>query len=134
MTQELLAQRPKRVLVAARLLYVVVFIGVLRTAMTIFRHADVRSPGFLIFTKMLLYAVSAYLIYEVGKGRNWARWSLLALLTVSIPLGVLPAFDSIAHSPVDSLLALLQLLFYAIGMVFLFRGSASNWFHSRNGP
>ena len=127
MTTRELLQRPWRVAVAARLLYLVVLVGILRTAMTVVRHADVRTPDLLIYSKLLLYAVSVLLIYWASRGKNWARWWLLALLAISIPLGVLPALDSISHNSIHSLLGLLQLIFFIPAMVFLFHSRSTAW-------
>jgi hypothetical protein len=110
------------------MLYLVVGLGVIRAAMTVIRHADVRSPEFLIFAKFLIYSASLYLIFEVGKGKNWARWSLVGILVVSIPLTVLPNFDSITHYPVHAIFGFLQLGLYMVAMLFLFHESSAAWF------
>jgi hypothetical protein len=123
-----LSETPVKVVVALRLLYLVVGIGIIRTAITVMRHADVRSPYFLIFTKFLLYAVSFFLIYQIGKAKNWARWSIVALLTISIPIVILPSFESISHHTIYALLVFLQLALYIVALVFLFHGSSSGWF------
>ena len=96
--------------------------------MTIIRHADVRSPHFLIYTKLIIYAGSLYLIYQLNKGRNWARWLLAVIFIIAIPLVILPAFASYSHNPVDAILAFIQTALYIIGLVFLFHRSSSSWF------
>ena len=80
-----LSERPAKVVLAVKMLYLVVGIGIIRTIMTVIRHADVRSPHFLIFTQLLIYVVSLFLIYELGKGKNWARWTLVVILAICIP-------------------------------------------------
>jgi len=92
------------------------------------RHADVRSPYFLIYTKLIIYAGSLYLIYQLSKGKNWARWLLVVIFIIAIPLTILPAFASYSHNPVDALLGFIQIALYIIGLVFLFHGSSSHWF------
>ncbi len=96
--------------------------------MTVIRHADVRSPNFLISIKVVLFAVSMFLIYQVAKGRNWARWSLVAIFVINVPLTVLPAFESYSAVPVYTLLGFLQLGLYIFALVLLFRGGSSEWF------
>jgi hypothetical protein len=122
-----LSQRPEKVITAVKLLYLVVAIGIIRTAMTVIRHVDVRSPHLLIISKMLIYAASVFLIYQVSKGRNWARWLLLAILAIAFPLSVLPTFDAILHNPIHTLLGFLQLALYIVAMIFLFHRSSSQW-------
>ena len=120
--------RPAKVGLAIKTLYLVVGIGILRTAITVIRHADVRSPHFLISIKVVLFAVSLFLIYQVGKGRNWARWSLVAIFVISIPLTILPAFESYSVVPVYTLLGFLQLGLYVFALVLMFHAGSSEWF------
>ena len=128
MPAKALSERPLKVAHAVKIFYLVVGLGIIRAVMTITRHADVRSPYFLIYTKLIIYAVSLYVIYQLNKGRNWARWVLVVIFIISIPLVILPAFASVSHNPVDALLGFIQTALYIIGLVFLFHRSSSSWF------
>lgn len=81
MPAKALSERPPKVVLAVKFFYLVVGLGIIRAAMTIIRHADVRSPYFLILTKLIIYIGSLYLIYQISKGRNWARWSMVRNLS-----------------------------------------------------
>jgi len=120
--------RPAKVGLAIKMLYLVVGIGVLRTVITVMRHADVRSPHFLISIKFVIYAVSIILIYQIGKGRNWARWALVVIFVCNIPITILPAFGSFSLVPVHTLLGFLQLGLYIFALVLLFQAGSSEWF------
>jgi hypothetical protein len=128
MPTKALSERPSKVALAVKFLYLVVGLGIIRAVMTIIRHADVRSPDFLIYTKIIIYAGSVYLIYQLNKGRNWARWFLGVIFIIAIPLVILPAFASYSHNPVAALITFIRTALYIIGMVFLFHRSSSNWF------
>ena len=128
MPTKALSERPLKVALAVKFFYLVVGVGIIRAVMTIIRHADVRSPYFLIYTKLIVYAGSLYLIYQLNKGRNWARWLLVVIFIIAIPLVTLPAFVSYSHNPVDTLLGFIQTALYIIGLVFLFHRSSSSWF------
>jgi uncharacterized membrane protein YjdF len=128
MPTKALSERPLKVTLAVKFFYLVVGLGIIRAVVTIIRHADVRSPHFLIYTKLIIYAGSLYLIYQLNKGRNWARWLLGVIFIIAIPLVILPAFASYSHNPVDALLAFIQTALYIIGLVFLFHRSSSSWF------
>jgi len=130
MPAQTLSERPQKVVLAVKFFYTIVGIGVVRATMMIIRHADVRSPYFLIFTKLIFYAGSLYLIYQLSKGRNWARWMMVVLFIFAIPLTILPAFASYSHNPIDALLGFIQIVLYIIGIAFLFHGSSSSWFGS----
>ena len=122
--------RPQKVTLAVKLLYFIVAIGVLRTGMTVMRHIEVRSPDFLIASKALFYAVSIFVIYQVGKGKNWARWALVGLFVIHVPLTILPAFESFATNPVNIGLAFVVLAMYLVALALLFQHSSSDWFSS----
>ena len=128
MPTKALSERPSKVALAVKFFYLVVGAGIIRAVMTIIRHADVRSPYFLISTKLIIYAFSLFLIYQLSKGSNWARWLLLVIFIIAIPLTILPVFVTFSHNPVDALLGFLQIALYIIGMVFLFHRSSSSWF------
>jgi uncharacterized membrane protein len=104
---------------------------VIRTGMTVLRHADVRSPYPLISTKLLIYAVSVFLIYQISKGKNWARWLFLMIFAIAFPLSVLPTLDAISHNPIHALMGLIQLGLYIVAMLYLFHRSSTEWFGSR---
>ena len=126
-----LLEKPAKVVLAIRILYLIVALGIIRLTFSVVRHIDVRSPDFLILTKVLVYSVSIFLIYQVGKRKNWARWSLLAVLAAGIPLIILPAFGAISHNPVYATLAILQLGLFVVALVLLFHESSSTWFSAK---
>jgi uncharacterized membrane protein (DUF2068 family) len=130
MSVDKLAERPQKVVMAVRMLYLLIAIGIVRTSMTVIRHVDVRSPYFLISIKLMVYAVTLVLIYQVSRGRNWARWLLLAVVAIAFPLSILPIFETLAHNPVHTLLGYLQLALYIAAMSFLFQRSSSDWFRA----
>ena len=130
MSAEELLEKPEKVVTAVKLLYLMIAVGVIRTVMTVLRHVDVRSPHSLIITKILIYAASLFLIYQISRGKNWARWLLLAIFAIAFPLSVLPTFDAITHNPVHALLGLLQLGLYIVAMVYLFHRSSMEWLGS----
>ena len=119
-----------KVALASKMLYIVVGVGVIRTIFTIFRHIDVRSPVSLIVTKLIIYGVSIFLIIQISKCKNWARWALVVILTVSIPLTILPAFGQATHNPIFTILFFLQLVLYMVALVLLFQESVSERFKS----
>ena len=126
-TNELL-ERPSKVTLAVKMFYLVCGIGVVRTVITVLRHIDVRSPNSLIITKFLIYAVSIFLIYSTGKGKNWARWALVVIFVVCLPITILPNFEELSHNSVNAFLGFISLGLYLVGLVFLFLKESSAWF------
>jgi hypothetical protein len=128
-TQKL--NKPATVKLAVFLMYAVVAVGFLRTGMTIGRHLDVRTPYMYLGSKTLVYAVSVFLIYQISKGHNWARWTLMVILAVAIPLGVLPTIDSIEHSPLHAQLGFAQLGAFIFAALLLLMPPSSKWLKSK---
>ena len=126
-----LSDKPPKIIMAAKLFYLVIGIGMIRTTLTIIRHADVRSPHVLIIWKLVLYALCLFLIAQFGKGKNWARWSMAVMLALAFPLAIMPAFDVISHNPLQGLLVGIELVLYIIGLACLFNKSSSHWFNPR---
>lgn len=124
-------EKPAKVVLAIRIIYFIIAIGVARVVLTVIRHADVRSPDFLIITKLLFYAACIFVLYQLGKGKNWSRWALVALLVVSVPLIILPAFGGMSHNAIQAALTFLQVGLYIVALVFLFHKSSSAWFDAR---
>lgn len=130
MSTTIASQRPAKVVLAVKLLYIIVAVGIIRKTMVVIHHADVRSPEFLIFISLVLFAVSLVLIYHTSKGKNWARWSLVVILLLSLPLSILPMFQAISHTPIPNLLGLIQLILYLVSLVLLFNTNSSTWFRT----
>ena len=120
--------RPSQVTLAIKLCVAVIAIGIVQLAMLVVRHFEVRSPGTLISGQLATYAFSVFLLYRLAQGRNWARWLLVALLAVAIPLRVLPILQSISHYPVYSALEVAQVGLYIGALVLLLKKSSSEWF------
>ena len=129
-----LPEKTAKIVLAIRMFYLVVGIGIVRTTMTVIRHADVRSPHSFIFTKFLIYTAILFLIHQVGKGKNWARWVLVVILAISIPLTILPNFAATFHNPIHTLFGFLQLALYIAAPVLLFHKSSFGWFGARKFP
>jgi len=110
------------------MLYVGIGIGVIRTAIVVLRHLEVRTPDFIILVKLVIWAGVLYAIFQTGKGRNWARWLLVALFIVTIPLNFLPLIPTFTDYPVDGSLGVLQYALFLIALGLLFHPDASAWF------
>ena len=120
-------EKPAVVKFSVFLMYAVIAVGFLRTGMTVGRHLDVRTPYIYLGSKTLVYVISVFLIYQISKGHNWARWTLMAILAVAIPLGVLPTIDSIEHSPLDALLGFAQMAAFIVAAILLLLPRSSEW-------
>jgi hypothetical protein len=126
-------ERPAKVVLALGMLYLGIGIGVIRTAIVVLRHLEVRTPDFIIKVKLVIWASVLLSIFLTGKGRNWARWLLVALFSVTIPLNFLPLIPTFTAYPVDGSLGALQYALFFIAVGLLFHPNASAWFAKRRG-
>ncbi len=124
--------RPEKVSLAIKLLLAVIGIGVVQVVLLVMRHLEVRSPDFLVMVKAVIYLSALILLYQLAQGRNWARFVMLAILVIALPLVVLPTLQSFFHFPVYGLLELAQLVLFVLALVLLFQRSSSAWFHQRS--
>jgi hypothetical protein len=131
MSEKLGNKTPKNVVLAIRLFYLVIGIGFVRLIITVIRHWGIRTPHFLISMKLIIWLVALFLIYQVRKGRNWARWSMVAIFVISIPLGILPGISSLTHNPVPNLLGLVQVPLYVWATLLLFQATSNAWFKGK---
>ena len=121
------SERPAKVSLALRMLYLGLGIGVIRTATVVLRHLEVRTPDFIITVKLVIWAIVLYSIFRTGKGSNWARWLLVALFVLTIPLNFLPLIPTFTSYPVDGLLGVVQFALFLTGVGLLFHPNASAW-------
>lgn len=131
MSKAALSERPTIVVLALGMLYLGIGIGAIRTAIVVLRHLEVRTPDFIIMVKLVIWATVLFSIFRTGRGSNWARWLLLALLIVTIPLNFLPLIPTFTSYPLDSSLGALQYALFLIALGLLFHPNASKWFAKR---
>ncbi len=118
--------RPDKVGLAVLLLYVTLGIGLLRSLM---EAPQQEAPlGLTIFTTLLVLGITGFFIFMIGKGKNWARITLLVLFIVGIPFSVPFLLNSLAANPISGLLGIAQTVVQAVALFFLFLKPSSDWF------
>ena len=120
--------RPDKVSTAVKLLYSTLVIGVVRLILEASTIAQTAPLGFIIFIGFFTLATSAFFMYMIGKGRNWARITFLVFVIIGIPLSILPLLQSFATSPISGILGIGQAVLQIIALVFLFQKPSSDWF------
>jgi hypothetical protein len=128
MSDNLEIEIPPKVSLSIKLLYFNICIGIIRAFIVVVRHWEVRTPDIFILVKILLVAVLIFLIFFTRKGKNWARLTLVAFLSIAIPLSILPMFSSLTHNPIPNLLGLVQAILFVWAIVLLFHSTSAAWF------
>jgi len=122
---------PEKVILAIRLFYLIIGIGIVRLASTVVRHWNVRTPDFIILSKLIIWSVSLFFVYKVSKGKNWARWIMVIIFIIAIPLAILPTISSLSHTIIPNLLGLSQVALYVWAILLLFQSTATAWFKEK---
>lgn len=87
------------------------------------------QPVWVLAVIGLLYALVAWLIGRLHRGRNWARWVLLAFSVVSV--GLMVADPSLAGDTTIAVVAgIVSTVLDAVALVLVFTPPGSGWFRA----
>jgi len=120
--------KPQEVGTAVKFLYATVGIGVMRSIMESSRHAEATSRGFVVAMTFSVFVFMCFIIFMIGKGKDWARIAFLVLFIVGVPMSIFPMIQSLTLDPMSGLLGLVQVVMQLIAIVLLFQGDSSAWF------
>ena len=118
---------PKTIVTATRLLWLVVFFGLISYLF------EYKKPGHgLIGSPITLTISSVFLILSIGfinhyllKAKNWARWLILSLVLMSLPAFALPEIQS---SPVTFLYTTISTILEISASYLVYSSSSNSWF------
>jgi hypothetical protein len=127
-------KKPSKVTAAVIMLYISLAIGVMRLFVTWMLFGAPSWIAYTMLTKLLIIIpIATWLYYMVGRGRNWARMTVLILVLIETPLSILAV---VKHGvfPMSSLsdfmtnLEIVQTLIKIMAMPLLFQRDSSVWF------
>ena len=110
--------RPREVGTAVTLIYITFGIGLLRAIM----------GGAPVLLTLVFIGIMYLFVFQIGKGRNWARITFLVLTILGLPFSVHSLTQTFTANPVSGLLEIGQIVMQIIALVFLFQRPASDWF------
>jgi len=123
--------RPAKVGQAVTLLYATLGIGFFRNILEVARRSQDTSAGFVMSVILFTLGVSWFFIYMIGKGKNWARITLLVLFVIGLPFALGPLLQSLTAAPVSGLLGIAQAGMQILALAFLFQKPSSDWFKEK---
>ena len=123
-TNSIQTNRPQKVQNAVSILYVTLGIGIISAILQVLAHGAISR----MFTTLVIVAAMAFLIVMTGRGRNWARVTLLILFLVGVLPSILPLVRFFAVHPISGFLGLAQLVLQIVALIFLFQEESSQWF------
>jgi hypothetical protein len=122
---------PTPVLIAVRVMWCALAVGLCNAVFQTIHSANRPSWPVLVVVLLVLVAyrsIFAWLTIQIGRGRHWARVTLLVLFVVAL-MGWIPgvrahAQESIVGTLISGLVGLGQLT----AIVLIFTPSANRWF------
>ena len=132
-------ERPKSVTTAVRLLWVSLVISIVglgyicsdkevRDVIAFGGSQEAVNMVYLVFGFSFLTVVtSAFFIYKISKGRNWARLIFSGLVLAGTPTTVMGLFDTTEAAVIRVIMGL-QLVVQVAAVVFLMQKESVAWF------
>lgn len=132
------SQKPNNVTLAIRLLWGVLIIGVVNSALS-WNYSISQVPAdfpmnkdlFAFLMISITLGITAWLIYKISSGRNWARLVFLIMFIIGIitmAFSVSQLIETFNYSKVISFLTLVTSLLQVIGLILLFSKEGNTWF------
>lgn len=125
--------RPKPVTVAVALLWASLALAFLRALWQLSGPAmpDMRAAGGALFFLAAAFALWAFLVTKIGRGRNWARLTFLSLFLVAgVSRGALFLAQVLSGNFLPDPVVIVGGILNAVAVVLLFLPVSSSWFRA----
>lgn len=125
--------RPLKVTSALIIFYAWLFITTINTIIS--NIPKLSSSGFNIFktfepSQLLIIICLFFLIYMIGKGKNWARITFFILFIIGIlSLLIAQYISTFIHTGGLNLKGIIWPIILLIGVILLFQKDSSEWFN-----
>jgi hypothetical protein len=121
-------ERPREVTLATRILWVTLLLGVLNSILQWSHLREKASTGFILTVQGATLFIMAWLVYQTGRGRNWARILLLLLFVAGIALEPRALLASLTISTSGGAIVIVQLLLQLVSYYLLFVSKGRAWY------
>jgi hypothetical protein len=120
--------RPKRVVIAIILLYI--SLGLWIAGLGIKLSPASKHFWFTLTVSIATCAILFFLMYMVGKGKNWARITLFVVFIFDSPPAVLSLWKSLAAGHINNGIYLISLFALIIAaFIMVFQKESNQWFN-----
>jgi hypothetical protein len=121
-------QKPKQVVNAINLLYLSLFIGIVRMLLEFSTMLAIASPVLIVSVEIIVFTFMFFLIYKTSNRRKWARFTFIALFIIGFPFSIMPLIKSIFVNPISGTLGLIQVVFQIIAIGLLLSKNSNEWY------
>jgi hypothetical protein len=124
---------PSNVARFEQLMYLSLGIGLIESALQWSQNVTQANAfggaGFVLFVQAFVVVFMVLFIWLVARRhKNWARWLLLVIFILGLPIYVKTLGPMLPFNPVAGILSVLQLLCQLVALVLIFTGNARGWF------
>jgi hypothetical protein len=126
---------PTRLALFERLYYASLALGLVSSALQFDRLSKMAPVGFVILVQVLTLAVLVLMVWLVARRRkNWARWLMLILFIVGIPLAVPTILKTLQTDILSGGIGVVQIFLQLAALYCVFTGDAREWFQTSGTP
>lgn len=131
-------EKPSNVTTAVNVLYFSLGISLARVFLEWwFGSGSVKSVELAIC--VILVPLILWVYYMTGKGRNWARTTVLIMACATVPFAIPSIIETLNHTSLSTSLRVSLIVFDVVGvilamaaLVFLFQKDSADWFKAVN--
>ena len=128
-------KRPEKVTNAVNLLWIGIGLGVINVFLTLINSINTMEDSslitYFILQSLFTIAILSFLIYMIGKGRNWARITFLVLFIAGALIIIPQLIILLMTNTFIGILTLIHSILQLIALVLLFEKTSSDWFKSK---
>ncbi len=121
-------EKPVEVVRAVNCLWASLALGFVKALMDMQHLSAQAAPAFTNFVLVTVIAFSAFLIYKIAQGRNWARITDLVLTALGSLLYLPMLMTEFGRSPVLGAFSVVQLGLQIFALWLLFTSPGKVWF------
>ena len=120
--------RPEQVTKAVGLLWLTLALGLIGSALQWQYLTSLSGVGFALYVQVVTFAVLAWLIHKLSRGRNWARITFLILFIIGLAPGLMQLSATMGRSPIAAVIGGLQFALQAWALYLTFSEPGRRWF------
>jgi hypothetical protein len=120
--------RPARIALAVRLLWIEFAVSVIQAVCDWAISRDPLFREIIVVVSCVTLPLEAWVIQQIWRGRNWARWVMVAAVILSVLMWWDDLGGTSDDSRVSAILGAVELGLDAVALYLLFSKSGRDWF------
>lgn len=127
------AQKPKSAVLAVKLLWVSLAIGLIPILMDFSVFNNTETLAFTSFILIFTFGLLGFLFAKISAGKNWARVTFLVLFIIGGLPGMFLILERFSRSSFVGILSVVQIGLQGYALFLLFTQPGSSWFRKTVG-